>query len=409
MRPPKITVVAPRGESQERVERVLERWPCGLPPVVEWACGESLAAQDRRDLGVLLVLCDAEGRGAVEQVLERADQAGAPVLVLRGPNCATPCHLPPSALVLPASTDPGVVGGVLAGLASQAASGREVRDELARMRSAQRTARNELDRLHEELQSASRVQGEFMPKSLPVMDGLDLSVLFRPCGYVSGDVYDVRVLDERRVGVFLADAMGHGVPAALMTLTLCRLLPTRVPTGAGDRVLQPAEAMSRLNRALTENATTTANFATAVYAVIDVPTRHVTACGAGHPPPLRIAAGGRCSFETHGPVLGVFEDAEYDQVGFSLAAGDALVLHTDGLELAFPSSADAEALRRPNDNYLARLDALVRDWSSGSAPLGELTARLAGAIDEQAGSLRQHDDVTALVIAPRRRSASEAA
>lgn len=390
------------------LEDVLEAWPCGVPPVVERVTPEALEDKpESRDPCVLVVWCSPAGRGSIERVLEGADRATIPALVIRGPGCVAPAHLPPGAIVLPGSSEPAMVAGVLAGLSAQRAQIRETMEELRSMRAAQRSARQELDRLHEELHMASRVQAEFMPKSLPDLFGLDLSVLFRPCGYVSGDVYDVRVLDEGRVGVFLADAMGHGVPAALMTLALCRLLPTREATPRGSRVLEPAEAIERLNRALTENASSSSNFATAVYAVIDHRRGRVAVCGAGHPPPLLYGPSGRAALETQGPVLGVFPDAEFDQVEFDLAHGQTMVLHTDGLEQAFP--ADEASLGRPTRHYLNHLDELVRASSRGGWSMEELAERLAKMLDEQAGSLRQRDDVTAVAIAPRAAAASDAA
>jgi serine phosphatase RsbU (regulator of sigma subunit) len=410
MRQPKITVVAPPDACTGWLERVLEVWPIGVAPAVEVTSAEDLIAGPRsRDPGVLVMWCTGENRAAVESVLEWADRAVVPSLVVRAPHCNPPSRLPPDAIVLPATTDAGVAAGVLAGLAAQCRQKREALEELESMRAAQRSARQELDRLNEELHMASRVQAEFMHKSLPEMAGLDVSVLFRPCGYVSGDVYDVRVLDDRRVGVFLADAMGHGVPAALMTLALCRLLPTREATASGSRVLQPAEAMERLNRALVQNAGSSSNFATAVYAVIDLGAHRAAVCGAGHPPPLVFAPGGRCAFETRGPVLGVFEDACFDQVEFPLLPGQTLVLHTDGLEQAFPSADDRASLARPTRNYLTHLDDLVAAAARRGWSMDELTLRLGTLLDEQTGSLRQRDDVTVLAITPRARAASDAA
>lgn len=309
-------------------------------------------------------------------------------------------------VVLPPDAPPVALLGVLSSLAARQPLVEDLSNELMVLRATQRGLRAELDRLHEELQLASRVQAEFMPRCLPDVPGLDMGVLFRPCGYVSGDIYDVQALDDGRVGVFLADAMGHGVPAALLTTALCRALVTREAGPAGVRVLEPAEAMTRLNRALSQHAVGVSQFATAVYAVIDPASGSVTVAGAGHPAPLRLGDQGRTSFETDGPVLGVFPEAEFSQTTFRLGAGQTLLLYTDGLEQAFPEP-DRD-VRRPSNGYLRVLESIAAEARLGGLIMTEAMLRLSRLIDGQAGSLSQADDVTALAVTPRPAAGSAA-
>ena len=74
------------------------------------------------------------------------------------------------------------------------------------------------DKLDEELRLAARIQCEFLPQEFPTMAGVGFDVLYRPAGYVSGDTYDVQQIDDRLVAFYVADAVGHGVPAALLTM-----------------------------------------------------------------------------------------------------------------------------------------------------------------------------------------------
>src|SRR5277367_1401228 len=69
-----------------------------------------------------------------------------------------------------------------------------------------------MHRLDEELRLAARLQQDFLPKSLPQIGSIHFHTLFRPAGYVSGDLYDVTRLDEAHVGFYMADAVGHGMP-----------------------------------------------------------------------------------------------------------------------------------------------------------------------------------------------------
>ena len=107
-----------------------------------------------------------------------------------------------------------------------------------------------MNRLDEELRLAARLQRDFLPKSLPQLGDVRFHTLFRPAGYVSGDIYDVMRLDEQHVAFYIADAVGHGMPAALLTMFLKHALATKEIYGGGYRLLKPSESMARLNEAL---------------------------------------------------------------------------------------------------------------------------------------------------------------
>ena len=69
--------------------------------------------------------------------------------------------------------------------------------------------------IDQELELARRIQESFLPQSLPDVPHVRFAVHYQPCGRVGGDFYDVFRLDERHIGLYIADAMGHGVPASL--------------------------------------------------------------------------------------------------------------------------------------------------------------------------------------------------
>ncbi len=258
--------------------------------------------------------------------------------------------------------------------------------------------RGEMDKLHEEMNLAASVQRELLPRAMPKVAGLAFATMFRPVGYVSGDIYDVREIDEHRVGFFLADAVGHGVPAALLTVALSRGLVTSDRDGDRWRVLEPADVLTRLNQDLCLRQQGGTRFATAVYGVVDARTRSVTIAGAGHPPPLIFGPSGVRRVETEGPLLGVFEEAEFDQAEVVLEPGETLIIYTDGMESAFPSEADGANLQKPTTGYLRHLHELARAAGAPGGSLEEATRVLGGMIDDQAGSLHQVDDITTLAV-----------
>ena len=291
---------------------------------------------------------------------------------------------------------------VLHGMGQRQPMVRRVLNELRIVQRASDNVRGELDRLESELREAARMQQDFAHRGLPDVPGLDLRAVYRPAGHVSGDVFDVERLDESRVGIFLADAAGHGVPAAMLTLFISRALPKVERSGRAARIVPPGEALARLNHDFTSRGGPADRFATAVYAVYDAETRRMTVAGAGHPAPILAGAGvgdgmGHERVETDGPLLGVFPDATFAETTIELPPGRSLVLFSDGWEVAFPKpNADHHELRVPTQTYLDRLGTLGRACGKGEGEraIGDML----GMLDSQAGSLHQPDDVTALVI-----------
>src|SRR2546428_9984628 len=173
---------------------------------------------------------------------------------------------------------------------------------------------------------------------MPEVGRVRSHTLFRPAGYVSGDLYDVMRLDERNVGFYLADAVGHGLPAALLTMFVKQALQTReiTPGGDGYRLLDPSETMRRLNNRLIDQNLSHATFATALYGTIDVDTLRLTVSRAGHPSPIILRADGRAeALEPEGSLLGIFPDETYDSCTTQLHPGDRVIAYTDGVEVAF--------------------------------------------------------------------------
>ena len=149
----------------------------------------------------------------------------------------------------------------------------------------------------------------------------------------------MRGVSPSRVAFFVADAVGHGVPAALLARVLTSSLLSAAAASGTAEGHSPARVLARLNERLCASCLGTGRFATAVYGVIDAETRKVTVAGAGHPLPILLSGGDSSEIETAGPLLGVFDDAEFDQREVSLADDDMLMLYTDGLDAAFPLEA----------------------------------------------------------------------
>ena len=264
-----------------------------------------------------------------------------------------------------------------------------LRSELTLLRKRDETLNFYLNRIDEELRLAARLQRDFLPKELPEVGPVRFHTLYRPAGYVSGDLYDVMRLDETHVGFYMADAVGHGVPAALLTMFIKQALVTKEISAGGYRLLPPAESLARLNTVLVDQNLAHATFATALYGVIDVENLEVTLARAGHPAPMVIRGGpdGRIEpLQPEGGLLGVFPGETYDVATVRLNPGDRLFLYTDGIEVAFGGEAiDVERWR----HELHDRRALTSE---------QLLAEFAAHLDGQSGSLAPKDDVTVILL-----------
>ena len=104
--------------------------------------------------------------------------------------------------------------------------------------------------IDQELELARRVQESFLPQTLPQLPQVRFAVKYRPCGRVGGDFYDVFRLDEQHLGLYVADAMGHGVPASLLTIFVKTSVKAKEIHGQSYRLVPPDEVLERLNRDL---------------------------------------------------------------------------------------------------------------------------------------------------------------
>ena len=263
----------------------------------------------------------------------------------------------------------------------------ELRDEVGVLRRRGEKLNFHLSRIEEELRLAARLQQDFLPKTLPRVGRVRFHTLFRPAGHVSGDFYDVVRLDETHVGFYVADAVGHGVPAALLTMFIKHSLATKQIGVGGYRLLSASETMDRLNRTLLDQSLSAATFATALYGTVDTTTGRLTFSRAGHPHPIVLRADGTVETpDCDGGLLGVFPGETFGETTVDLNPGDRLLLVTDGVEVAFPGDI-AHTQQRWTDELEARRH----------LPPEEMLASFADLLDRD-GTDPLRDDVTMLVV-----------
>lgn len=403
----RILVITDKATTPDRVpsgvQKVLSHWR-GLdrPSVTVQAIGGVLEDASVLDtVESVWLLLDDPAAGDLFAITGECEDRRLPTLLTRPGGSESLGEQQAEGIVAcPPGTAPEEACVLLQTLLSQAPAIAAMRREIKVLTVQHQGLCSQIGKLDEELRMAAQFQREFLPNELPDIEPISFHVLYRPAGYVSGDIYDVQRLDEHHIGFFVADAVGHGVPAALMTVYIKRSLRgKRIDPNApnGYALLTPAEALARLNADMISTQNGKVRFATACYGVLDLRTMELTMARAGHPFPMLLRGEDDHveTLEPEGGLLGVFEDEVYDEMTVQLKPGDRLLIYSDGFECAFPDGeVNSDGKRKvANENYAREFLDL------GNGDPAAAIQRLEDKLDEQAGSLNQKDDLTVLCLA----------
>ena len=238
--------------------------------------------------------------------------------------------------------------------------------------------------LEREIRIATQVQERLLPQKVPVLATLECAGICRPVRSVGGDYYDFLPVGAGRVGIAIGDVSGKGLSAALLMATLQATLRSFASVRGDD----PRQILTDTNHqmcALTE----TARFVTLFWGIYDDRRRELSYVNAGHNYPMlfRSGGGGAERLESGGTVLGLFPQATWSQRAVTLAAGDLLVLFTDGI----PEAADANGEEFGEE----RLEAVVRE--NCGLPAQALCERILREVALFLDTEPAQDDLTVLV------------
>jgi phosphoserine phosphatase RsbU/P len=253
--------------------------------------------------------------------------------------------------------------------------------------------KEEKKRLEEELRIAHEIQMSLLPQGPLAMPGLSATAVCIPAREVGGDYYDFLPLDDRRVGILIADVSGKGTSAALYMAQLKGLVLSLSRIHASPRALLVAA-----NRLIAQHLDAR-SFITVTYAVIDLRERTMTYARAGHTPLIHVP-GDRSSSRSarilapNGMVVGLkLDDGEMfeqllEEEAIPLQPGDLYVFFTDGI---------SEAMNAADDCFgEVRLGQLVEDHAD--LPSEELRERVLREIGAFVDGAPQHDDMTMVLL-----------
>jgi sigma-B regulation protein RsbU (phosphoserine phosphatase) len=270
----------------------------------------------------------------------------------------------------------------------------EIAARLTSLMNAKRTTSAALRRLREhtrhldeQLRLAQRLQLDFLPRRMPDVAGGRFAARLEAAAWVAGDFYDIFRLDERHLGFYVADAVGHGIPAALLTVFVKKSLQTKRIDGKKYELIAPEDALALLNTDLLSAELQETPFITMIYGVYNEASRECAYARAGHPQPLLIGPEG--SLDTlagDGPLLGIFPNATFEPCRRILEPGERLLLYTDGAERV-------ESDRRADP---AKLMDVIR--SSTLLPIEAMLDAILDAVHNATGGDHLADDVTLLAL-----------
>ncbi len=402
-----ITAGVAPGEAKELGTRLLKAW-CSPDPAPDFWPIDLDATGQTANIEPALSQCRAaviiSGGGRLFPHLRRLvgllEERATPAILLlpvADAQSVAAAGIFRSLVPLPRTLPDSAVAAALYALTLRQRAFSAMNAEMEMDRLATEAARRQMELHEHETSMAVMVQRTILPHATPDVNGLEIASIFRPGSSLSGDVYDVVKLDEFHTGFFVADACGHGVAAAMLTMLVSRLLPMKEISGHSYRLVPPGEALSRFNAEFVRRRGELSTLITAIYGIIDSRTGQVTVAGAGHPPVVVTGPRGIETFEDNGPPAGVYDEFDYPQLSFILAPDQTMLMYTDGFETCFGQETTASGRQRPATNrYMEtfRRFGLTRAQKS----LADAVAGINGLIDAEDGSLHQIDDITLLAV-----------
>ena len=244
------------------------------------------------------------------------------------------------------------------------------------------------NRMLHDLQAAAKIQQSLLPIKLPTCEKANFAWKYIPCDELAGDTLNLFHLDEDHIGLYLLDVSGHGVPAALLSVNLSRILNPNPEqsgllkeqnTGAtGYNLVRPENVANRLNQRFPLDSSTGQYF-TIQYGQLNIKTKSLTFVSAGHPPMIHIKADGSSqAIRVRSMPIGFKVDVwkVYKEQNLKLNDGDRLYFYSDGIIEAMDSEREQFGVERllkklNNSRTLSLNDSLdqlteeIDHWTSG--------------------------------------------
>lgn len=253
------------------------------------------------------------------------------------------------------------------------------------------------EKLHEDLAAAAEIQRSLLPRKPADSAPFDMDWAFEPSTHIAGDIFNVIRLDDHLWGLYSLDVSGHGVPAAMVAVSVYQNLQPSSgfvchpdPGGTSAQIpLRPTQVLGALDAEYPFERFS--NFFTMAYLILDTDHYTLTYSNAGHPRPVILRRDGRIKLlKRGGPFIGLLgirssdDDDGFMEEQLAFNPGDKLFLYTDGLN---------EYMNPEGEMYgNQRLHALIRNFAG--KPLSEAVGAIRAALREFGRGAAPADDMT---------------
>ena len=248
----------------------------------------------------------------------------------------------------------------------------EVFRDVTRERRLEAEVINKNRKMSKDIEFAKKIQESILPdKGLHGNGVIHVDYLYKPSEMLSGDIFDVRKIDDEHIGVYISDVVGHGVTASIMTMfirqTMERVMKETIST---------SETISKLHKSFLDLKLGDENYFTIFYAVINIKKKVITYSNGGHnsiPMIIKELNNGKrdiCFLESSGyPITYLFESVSYDEHKVNIANGDKIIFFTDGIiecknmhgEL-FGTDRLVKVLKESSENLLQNIENSLDDF-----------------------------------------------
>ncbi|MCX5811347.1 MAG: SpoIIE family protein phosphatase [Proteobacteria bacterium] len=193
-------------------------------------------------------------------------------------------------------------------------------------------------RLDEDLEAAGGIQRSLLPQKIPHIEGLDVAWKFLPSYLIGGDIFNIIQLDENNIAFYMIDVSGHGVPSALVTVSLSQILQPNIGNitkrkydrPPGYKIASPKEVMQALDNEYPLERFD--KYFTMTYLIINILDNTVFYSNAAHPAPVLLRHNGNMEFlDKGGTIIGMGGIMPFEEEQKMLKERDKIILYTDGV------------------------------------------------------------------------------
>ena len=235
--------------------------------------------------------------------------------------------------------------------------------------------------IEQELDTAAKIQANLMLQENPRLPSYEIAAISIPSRMIGGDFYDFILFNESHLGIVIADVSGKGIPGAILMASARASLRAYLEEPHSVKWV-----ITKLNRVLCRD-TRSEQFVSLFYGMLDLQDRTITYVNAGHNSPILLRNHEKTLLEKGGPILGMLQDASYEEDEVQLQDGDMVLFYTDGIT------------ETERDNEYFGVERLLKIAQTGiSQNSSDVLEKVFEEVEKFSGNSLQEDDRTIIIL-----------